>query len=473
MSDGPRVVGGSHDIEADVDDMFRTGGVLRRRGLDAGEVAVTCHGFLVDANLLHSAPFSPGSFATFEATLLGALDGPDGLTRHAVEMSVSGTVLQGRATAYYAFDRAQQMSLDVRAWAQGTALAGGVVATPVLLLGMAVTNPVGTLLLGTTASANREELLAAANAYVLEHPGVVEDLVAALPWTITAFGAGATSVLPPGALVVLTQLGLTPTSVPDGAALVASLYTAGRGEAHRVDNPLPTKPPANLAEHLVTLDAVNKDEGSFQIREAVGPDGEPVYTIYLPGTHSIRGPGGVDPSVQDMGTNFSGIAGLDNAYQQAVRQAMADYGIEPGDTVNFVGHSQGGIVAARLAQDLTDPDNPGGAYDVRQVVTAGSPVDDIELPESVQMLSLVNEHDLVPRFDGTPYHDASNHTTIVFAEQRGSVGENHALGGMYAAQAQSLQESTDPAVRDALAALQGTMGTDTGQHVVTYHATRK
>ena len=162
MSDGPRVVGGSHDIEADVDDMFRTGGVLRRRGLDAGEVAVTCHGFLVDANLLHSAPFSPGSFATFEATLLGALDGPDGLTRHAVEMSVSGTVLQGRATAYYAFDRAQQMSLDVRAWAQGTALAGGVVATPALLLGMAVTNPVGTLLLGTTASANREGLLAAA-----------------------------------------------------------------------------------------------------------------------------------------------------------------------------------------------------------------------------------------------------------------------------------------------------------------------
>ena len=69
MSDGPRVVGGSHDIEADVDDMFRTGGVLRRRGLDAGEVAVTCHGFLVDANLLHSAPFSPSSFTTFEATL--------------------------------------------------------------------------------------------------------------------------------------------------------------------------------------------------------------------------------------------------------------------------------------------------------------------------------------------------------------------------------------------------------------------
>lgn len=472
MTEQPIVVGGAHDIAADIDDMVATAQVLRRRGTEAGEVALACHAFLADGNLLHSAVLAPGSFGSFEAALLEALDGPGGLSRNAVEMALTGVVLHGRAMAYVAFDRAQVIALDARAWAQGTLIAGGVVAAPAALVALALTNPAGTLALGATALADRDELLAAANTYLLEHPGAVEDLVAALPWTITTFSLATSSVLPPGALVWLDRQGLTPTSVPEGAALLASMYAAGEGHAERVESPV-TRPPRDLAGQLRTLREVNETEGTFQIRETTGPDGAPIYNLYLPGTHSIRGPGDLDPSVQDMGTNFSGISGLDNAYQQAIREAMADYGIEPGDTINFVGHSQGGIVAARLAQEFTDPDLPGDKYDVRQVVTAGSPVDDIELPDHVRMLSLVNEHDLVPRLDGTPYRDRSNHTTIVFSEQKGSVGENHSLTGTYLARAEELGRSEDPAVRDALATVDEAMGSDEGERVVTYHASRK
>lgn len=185
------------------------------------------------------------------------------------------------------------------------------------------------------------------------------------------------------------------------------------------------------------------------------PRGGRSTTSTLPGTKVFDTPV-VNESelIQNMGTNLAAVAGVDNTYEDAVLDAMRDADI-PGDAwVLFTGHSQGGIVAARMAQKLTDPRSGYPQYNVTNVVTAGSPVDHIEVDERVRVLSLVNEYDVVARLDGEKYGDSSNHTTIVTHRQSGTVTGNHLLADTYAPMAGQLAASDDPAVRDALAAVE-------------------
>ncbi len=93
------VVGGSHGVEADLDDMDAAGGLIRSKGWNVGETALATHKYVLDANLLSSAVLAPATFATFECGLLGALDGPGGLSANAVRMTATGSFLQAKATA--------------------------------------------------------------------------------------------------------------------------------------------------------------------------------------------------------------------------------------------------------------------------------------------------------------------------------------------------------------------------------------
>jgi hypothetical protein len=90
---------------------------------------------------------------------------------------------------------------------------------------------------------------------------------------------------------------------------------------------------------------------------------------------------------------------------------------------------------------------------VTNVVTAGSPVDHIHLPSSVQVLSLVNDSDIVPRLDGEPYRDVANHTTIVTHHDTGTITGDHVMDTAYLPMVDQVERSDDPAVRDAIAPL--------------------
>src|SRR3712207_6522248 len=109
----------------------------------------------------------------------------------------------------------------------------------------------------------------------------------------------------------------------------------------------------------------------------------------------------------------------------------------------LVGHSQGGMVAAQAAHDSGTADFP---YDVRSVVTAGSPVARAGVPPSVQVLALENAHDIVPHLDGRSNDDDPNVTTVTFDRQTGSIGENHGIGSAYRYGARAVDRSTDPSI---------------------------
>jgi pimeloyl-ACP methyl ester carboxylesterase len=75
--------------------------------------------------------------------------------------------------------------------------------------------------------------------------------------------------------------------------------------------------------------------------------------------------GGAEP--WDMRSNTQLYTGENSASYQATIDALQAAGAEPGDRVDVVAHSQGGVIAAHLAME--------SEYDVRVQMTAGSPVE--------------------------------------------------------------------------------------------------
>ncbi|WP_244929773.1 alpha/beta hydrolase [Nocardioides sp. W7] len=425
------VVGGSHGVEADLDDMDATGDLIRSKGWNVGETALATHKYVVDPDLLSSAVLAPTTFATFEGAVLGALDGPGGLSANAVRMTATGSFLQAKATALAATDRALEYVEDVRQHTQGLVFGFGLTVAPV---------PTAAV---TALALWQSDFFDDPNRWVLEHPDVVEELVASTPGLLDYFMPGAGF----------------PADAEQGAALLALLYDQDLGGL--TSEQAEEKAPANLAEAMEKLDEMANQPDAFKI-EKVGSPPHEAYNIYLPGTKAFDGPfpagtPGLPEQltdsglVQNLGTNFAGVAGTDNAYVEAVLRAMREAGIPPDAPVNLLGHSQGGIVAARVAEAIADTEG-GRPYRVDNVVTAGSPIDSIALPDDMKVLSFVNEYDIVPRLDGEAYDDASNHTTIVTHQQEGAVELNHSMTDLYLPMVEAVeaQAADDPALHDAL-----------------------
>ncbi|MCM0621261.1 alpha/beta hydrolase [Nocardioides bruguierae] len=423
--DGLSVVGGSGGITADLEDMTSTGDLLAGLGRDVDGLAVSTHSFLAEAEVLRGALLSPSTFATFETTLLAALDGPGGLAANALDVVAAGVHLRTVAGAYRAKDEAlarlgQEWDEALGTW---MAMAPG----PWLLLGGYAVD--------TGVLEDPEERLA-------QHPWLLEQLVASSPSLIEFYLVDAEH----------------PLTLEDAAGLLAAMYDQS-GTSTRQDDGRPTEVPEDLVGALHRLAQVKATEGpdTFQV-EQQGRGEDATYTVYLPGTDTFDGPlDGPDAPdvlresdvVQNMGTNLAAVAGDDNAYVRGVLDALADLDVPPGAPVTVVGHSQGGIVAARVAEAATreGTDTP---FNVTQVVTAGSPVDHIDLPDQVRMLSLVNDRDIVPVLDGEGPVDRVNHTSIVGSIDGTGVEGNHLVEDAYVPLAQQVQASDDPRVREAL-----------------------
>lgn len=159
--------------------------------------------------------------------------------------------------------------------------------------------------------------------------------------------------------------------------------------------PTPKEPTA-LLDHLASLDG-SSDSGQFMILRHETPLGDGTssrsWSVVVRGTQKW-GVGASNP--QDMLTNFQGVGGLDTDQKRAVLAAMEMAGIDKGEPVEFVGHSQGGIVAADLATDQALCQD----YSVVSALTAGSPIAGSVPEGSVRVLALENTRDIVPGLDG-------------------------------------------------------------------------
>ncbi|MCD2440906.1 alpha/beta hydrolase [Agromyces sp. SYSU K20354] len=149
-------------------------------------------------------------------------------------------------------------------------------------------------------------------------------------------------------------------------------------------------------------DRVPSGEGP-QIRiERYGQPDDPRWVVYVSGTVESSLVAGEEPF--DHSSNVFGIAddsvidalrmaGAESgAGERAVRQAMEEAGVAPGDPVMPVGHSGGGIIAAKVA---ADPE-----LNVVGAVNLGGPTASAPTSEGVPVLSIEHDEDIVPAVGG-------------------------------------------------------------------------
>lgn len=180
--------------------------------------------------------------------------------------------------------------------------------------------------------------------------------------------------------------------------------------------------------------------GEFEIlRHDTPGQSRPSWTVVMRGTQETR-IGATNP--KDMRSNFATVAGAHSEEHAAVKIALVDLGAAPNDAVEFVGHSQGGLTASSLAADP----QVYNQYRVASVVTAGSPIATLAVPESIPMLSFENSADVIPGLEGRFNAASANHVTVYGAgEKWQSFFAPHSLGG-YVADAQEAVRREDPAI---------------------------
>lgn len=122
--------------------------------------------------------------------------------------------------------------------------------------------------------------------------------------------------------------------------------------------------------------------------------------VFVAGTRDWDVEVGTDPF--DMRSNVALIAGVPAAAALATDRAMRAAGVTPRDRVVFVGHSQGGAVAAVLAES--------GRFDTRGLITVGAPLGTLPASGDYPALRIEHRDDIVSQLGGRML--AGNQTVV-------------------------------------------------------------
>ena len=233
-------------------------------------------------------------------------------------------------------------------------------------------------------------------------------------------------------------------------------------------------PPArDLASAAAALHAVSKtSRGAVGVQQVRRPDGTSAWTVFVPGTQA----GYLEKAShgRDWASADGVTSGLELAASQAPVAALEAAGARPGDSVSFVGHSQGGAIAKQAAASLAAQ----GRYRVGSVLNfaATEPANVTADPPGVNVINVYNTADLVPMLDGRVPEAGRDHLNVAVNEadladeklrsMSDSQSGRHTMG-TYAEAAALLAKSQDPSLRHAAARLSedltgGALGPVTG-----------
>jgi hypothetical protein len=286
----------------------------------------------------------------------------------------------------------------------------------------------------------------------------MEEVTGNYPLILGLLGLNAPAVM--GAVTMAAATGMRGSGVPDVIRMLA-------GGVMPQLTPRPVTATASPSAEI-TLDA--SPAGLLARAEAVADDGRgkievirtehggrEAFIVIVPGTQpgDAGGPNPFDEYGIAEGLGY-GSASTGAAIREALRQA----GAEAGAQVVAVGYSQGGIHAMNLSRDkafLTE-------YDLKYVLTAGSPVGGINPGAGISSLHLEHRQDWVPGADGVPSPDTRDRVTVTLQNrvltpvgQDPGLGPGHRLAN-YEAGARAVSASGDPSLVASTAALAGVVG---------------
>jgi pimeloyl-ACP methyl ester carboxylesterase len=440
MSDHIDVVGGAGGLEVECDDLSSAAHALQLAALDVLDTAFRARTVITDAGLLASSFLNPVGFMRVEAAVLGAVLGPHGLLAAAGRLEERSLSLRAAVLRYLAVDQLDTAWRETRQWAEGTAM---MLALPVLPF-VALT-PVGLAGISWARGGN-------ANAFLAAHPGIAEDAAGAAPTFfggLLSWGGGSFGVVIELAASGLAGQPVDVSTIEGETALLSLAYPAGSpvvvGRGNDGSAPPAPRGVGDLLSALLHRDqhSHGTGQGEIDVRRLTraGPDGKLTtsWIVDLPGTKEWQ----LDPRkrdyLNDVSTNLTTMAGGRSARVEGLTRALELAGVGRDEPVMLVGHSQGGLVAMRAAEQYARD----GAFRVTHVVTAGSPIARMDVPDKVSVLALENRYDLVTQLDARPPPAEHNRVTVMLDAQHHDIGLNHAISTAYFPGALAIDAATD------------------------------
>lgn len=246
----------------------------------------------------------------------------------------------------------------------------------------------------------------------------------------------------PGLLGLLFGLGGAETSLTKQASgrvggVAAAVISQRGGVSVRQTGTVSPSAPRSVADLVSRVPSTDS-----QVRiERYGSQGSPKWVVYVAGTASTSLGSSTEPF--DMQSNLRAVAGQNSASEAAVRQAMSRAGIAAGDQVMLVGHSQGGLLAARVAES--------SPYRVTQLVTVGAPLGTTAV--TAPTLAIAHRDDPVPLLAGATEASSARITVSTDSGAGGDPLAPHELGS-YLRTAERIDASADPSLRAVEARIQ-------------------
>jgi hypothetical protein len=305
----------------------------------------------------------------------------------------------------------------------------------------------------------------------------VADAVAADP-ALADLLVGATAAQSPSQLLaelVGPKRGVSETSLL--ARLLAGLYPDGTPVlARRPADPTDDEsgPPRGMADLIrgLTVRGQHNAGGAVDVRivTTIAPDGSSsrAAIVNITGTTEWAIATRSSRTVSNLATNLRTVGNEPSTYGAGVVLALRDSGIRPDEPIMLVGHSQGGLVAARLAADL----DRSAEFRVTHLVTAGAPIGLVDIPPSVQVLSLENAGDVVPELDGTLNPSRPNQVTVKVDRGGSGADRRHDLGSGYLPAATDVDTCGDGSVVDWVSGASAFLG-GTGVSTRVFQITRQ
>ena len=267
----------------------------------------------------------------------------------------------------------------------------------------------------------------------------IADFLVANPWAARLIPKEAwIATAAAGILGSVTNTPVTAHAIRTGMAQIPSEQLA------KLTTPLPNQSividgkQANLQPTPTNLQQLTSrltdKSGNIRI-EGYQTESGRVLIVYLPGTSnwSPVGKGGAF----DLQSNIELIGEKDNSNSvRAAKAAIEQYGVKPTDKLILVGYSQGGMIAAELAET---------GNNVSGVVTIGSPVSKTRFDPDLPVVSLEHSNDVVPAFAGSTnpitenWSTASRHLDLTLGQ---NVSEAHEIGN-YVETAKMADDSRD------------------------------
>ena len=225
------------------------------------------------------------------------------------------------------------------------------------------------------------------------------------------------------------------------AGLVAPAFTAARVaglsgsplSAHPVVQS-PCRTPTSFDDAVARIPPVAPGQAQVRIEKT------PATTfVYIGGTATGDFFGGREP--WDMSSNILAMGGQTSDSERGVRRAISAAGVSTSDRIVIVGHSQGGLLAQRIAADPT--------LNVHDVVLVGSPQSPEGVPGNVHVVALENRNDPITALGGAPNDTRAD----VTGARTPTIGAGDALAAhhleAYRELARDLDASSNPAAVNA------------------------